>query len=184
MPTCLCTGSSVVGDDEKSLGAFLRLTLCSRWLTFPQEQIPIAIRRYNSRTIEEVNQNVTNLPADFNFAAPGIVVKWSWVSLAAEDVESDLLRECSDLFGTPKHYYSFLACHGNDSPATNHLFLPGDDSETTSCYWNISRARFKSPERRGLRVYISSFSGESLLKAPTSKTLIRAVLHACLGMCS
>ena len=40
----------------------------------------------------------------------------------------------SRLQGAPKHYYSFLACHGNHSPATNHLFLP-DDSEFKSCYW-------------------------------------------------
>ena len=63
----------------------------------------------------------------------------------------------SRLWGAPKHYYSFLACHGNHSPATNHLFLP-DDSEFKSCYWNLFHSDAKIPERRGLWVHISAFA--------------------------
>ena len=110
-----------------------------------------------------------------------MVVKFSWVSPAAEGIESDLLCDCSGLFGTPKHYYSFLASHGNNSPATNHLFLP-DDSEIESCYWNLFRPDAKSADIRGLWVYISSFAGHSLVTARSLKMLIYAVLHACLGM--
>ena len=169
------------GDNDKQFGSFLRLIICSSWLTFSQEQIPIAIRQYNGRTVEEVNQEIIGLSSDLSFASPGIVIKWSWVSPATRGVESDLLQDCSGLFGTPKHYYSFLACHGNDSPATNHLFLP-NDTEVESCYWNLFRPDAKTPERRALWVYISSFSGHSLVTANSSKALVHAVFHACLGM--
>ena len=151
-------------------------------LLFRQEQLPITIPQDNGRTVEEVKQNIVGSLSNLNFASPGMVVKCSWVSPAAESVESDLLHDCSGLFGTPKHYYSFLASHGNNSPATNHLFLPGD-TEIESCYWNLFRQDAGSPDRRGLWVYISSFAGHSLVTAPSSKALIHAVFHACLGMC-
>ena len=165
------------------LGSFLRRIICSSWLTFPQEQLLITIPHDNGRTVESVTQNIIGSSSNLRFASPGMVVKCSWVSPATKSVESDLLRDCSGLFGTPKHYYSFLACHGNDSPATNHLFLP-DDSEIESCYWNLFREDARPPERRGLWVYISSFAGQSLLTARRSKALIHAVFHACLGMYS
>ena len=144
------------GDNDKQFGSFLHLIIYSSWLTFSQEQIPIAIRQYNGRTVEEVNQEIIGLSSDLSFASPGVVIKWSWVSPATRGVESDLLQDCSGLFGTPKHYYSFLACHGNDSPATNHLFIP-NDTEIESCYWNLFRPDAKTPERRALWVYILSF---------------------------
>jgi len=157
------TSMSLEGDNEK-----------------PLKQLPIAIPRDNGRTIEEVKQNIIGSSSNLSFTSPGTVIKWSWVSLATERIESELLRDCSGLFGTPKHYYSFLACHGNDSPATNHLFLP-DDSEIKSCYWNLFHRDAMLPERRGLWVYISSFAGRSLLSARSPKALIHAVFHACLG---
>ena len=150
---------------------------------FPQEQFPITIPQDNGRAVGVVKQNIIGSLSNLNFASPGIVVKCSWVSPAAESIESGLLRDCSGFFGTPKHYYSFLASHGNDSPATNHLFLP-DDTEIESCYWNLFHQVARSPDRRGLWVYISSFAGHSLMKARSSKALIHAVLHACLGMWS
>jgi hypothetical protein len=89
---------------------------------FLYEQLPITISQDNNGgTIEGVKQNIIGSSSNLNFSSPGMVVKCSWVSPAAESVESDLLRDCSGLFGTPKHYYSFLASHGNDSPATNRL---------------------------------------------------------------
>jgi hypothetical protein len=164
-------------------GSFLRLIICSSWLTFPQEQLPIAIRRQNGRDVGEVKQDVIGFSSDLIFAPPGVVIKWSWVSLATRSVESELLRDCSGLFGTPKHNYSFLACHGDYSPATNHLFLP-DDIERKFCYWNLFSPEDKLPERRGLWVHISPFAGHSLVTARSPKMLIHAVLHACLGMYS
>ena len=172
--TCL----PVEGDNEKSFGSFLRHTMCSSWLTFPQA---IAIPRFNGRTVEYVKQNIIGSSSNLNFASPGVVVKCSWVSLAAESIESDLLRDCSGLFGTPRHYYSFLACHGNDLPATNHLFLP-DDTEIESCYWSLFDSDVGSPDRRSLWVYVSSFAGHTLVTAMSAKALIHAALHACLGM--
>ena len=176
--TCLRTGLPVEGDNEKSFGSFLRHTMCLSRLTFPQA---IAIPRFNGRTVEYVKQNIIGSSSNLNFASPGVVVKWSWVSLAAESVESDLLRDCSGLFGTPRHYCSFLACHGNDLPTTNHLFLP-DDTEIESCYWSLFDSDVRSPDRRGLWVYVSSFAGHTLVKALGAKALIHAVFHACLGM--
>ena len=169
------------GDNDKQFGSFLHLIIYSSWLTFSQEQIPIAIRQYNGRTVEEVNQEIIGLSSDLSFVSPGVVIKWSWVSPATRGVGSDLLQDCSGLFGTPKHYYSFLACHGNDSPATNHLFLP-NDTEVESCYWNLFRPDAKTPEKRALWVYVSPFSGHSLVTANSSKALVHAVFHACLGM--
>ena len=179
---CLRTDLSVEGDNEELLRSFLRLIMCSSWLTFPQAQLPISIPQ-NGRTVESVTQNIIGSSSNLNFASPGTVVKWSWVSPTTESVESDLLRDCSGLFGTPKHYYSFLASHGNDSPATNHLLVP-DDTEIESCYWNLFSSGAGSPDRRALWVYISSFAGHSLETAPNSKAIIHAVLHACLGMLS
>ena len=155
--------------------------MCSSWLTFPQARLLITIPQENSRTVENVTQNIIGSSSNLDFASPGMVVKCSWVSMAAESVESDLLRDCSGLFGTPKHYYSFLVSHGNNSPATNHLFLP-DDTEIESCYWNLFRPDARPADRRGLWVYTSSFAGHSLETARSPKMLILAVLHACLGM--
>ena len=93
------------------------------------------------------------------------------VSPAAGSVESDLFCDYSSLFGTPKHYYYFLASHGNYSPATNHLLFP-DDTEIESCYWNLFRPDARSADRRG----------HSLESARSLEMLILAVLHACLGM--
>ena len=172
------------GDNEKPLGSFHRLIMRSGWLTFPQAQLPIMIPQKNGRTIESVTQNIIGSSSSLNFASPGMVVKCSWVSPADENVESDLvLRDCSDLFGTPKYYYSFLASHGNDLPATNHLFLP-DDAEVETCYWNLFPPDAKSADRRGLWVYISSFAGHSLVTARSLKAIIHAVFHACLGLWS
>ena len=168
------------GDNEKLSGSFLFLTMYSSWLTFPQET---AIPHFNDRNVEYVKQNIIGSSSKLNFASSGLVVKCSWVSLAAKSVESDLLRDCSGLFGIPKHCYSFLASHGNDLPATNHLFLP-DDTELESCYWNLFDSDVGSPDRRGLWVYISSFAGHSLVTARSAKALIHAVFHACLGMWS
>ena len=164
------------------IGSFVLRNMCSRWLTFPKEQLPTVIPQNNSRAVEEVKQNIIGFSSDLSFASPGIVVKWSWVSPTTESVESELLRDCSGLFGVPKHYYSFLSCHGNDSPATNHLFLP-DDTEIETCYWNLFHPNTGSPDRLGLWVYVSSFAGHSLTTARSSKTLILSVFHACLGMC-
>ena len=170
-------------DNKNPLGSFISLIMRSSWLTFPQALLPITITQENGHAIENITQNIIGFSSNLNFASPGMVVKCSWVSLAAESIESDLLRDCSGLFGTPKHYYSFLASHGNNSPATNHLFLP-DDTEIESCYWNLFGPNAKSADRRGLFVYISSFAGHSLVTARSSKVLIHAVFHACLGMCS
>jgi hypothetical protein len=154
--------------------------MCSSWLTFPQVQLPITIPQ-NGRTVESVTQNIIGPSSNLNFASPGTVVKWSWVSPATGSVESDILRDCSGLFGTQEHYYSFLASHGNDSPATNHLLLP-DDTEVEFCYWDLFTPGTGSPDRRSLCVYISAYAGHSLVTAPNSKAIIHAVLHACLGM--
>ena len=147
-------------------------------LMFPQAQLLIA-----GRTVKDVTQNIIGSSSDLDFASPGIVLKSSWVSLTSESIEYDVLRECSGLFGTPKHYYSFLACHGNESPATNHLFLP-NDTEIESCYWGLFSLKAESPDRRGLWVHISSFTGHSLMTARSPKMLIHAALHASLGLWS
>ena len=59
-----------------------------------------------------------------------------------------------------------------------------DDTEIESCYWNLFHRDARSPDRRGLWVYISAFAGHSLETARSPKMLIHAVFHACLGMWS
>ncbi|KAJ3978084.1 hypothetical protein EV361DRAFT_943715 [Lentinula raphanica] len=71
-------------------------------------------------------------------------------------IEPDLLRECSDMFGVPKHLYSTQAYHAIDSPTTNRL----------------------EPDHRSLPGHIISFAGRSFLTAQNSPSLIRAVSHA------
>ena len=48
---------------------------------------------------------------DLALTLPGTMVKFLWVSKASYSIEpnGNLLQDCSDLFGTLKHYYSFLA---------------------------------------------------------------------------
>ena len=150
MLTCLPIGLSVEGDDD-SLGSFLRLIMRLSWLTFPQAQSSITIPRGNGRTVEDITQDVF-FKFEFRFSRyggqGGLAGCWErWIRP---------LCDCSSLFGTPKHYYYFLASHGNYSPATNHLLLP-DDTEIESCYWNIFHPDARSADRRGLQVYISSF---------------------------
>ena len=71
---------------------FYVLSSVQCWFTFPQEQLPIAIRQYNGRTVEEVKQEIIGFSSDLSFAPPGVVIKWSWVSPATRGVESDLLQ--------------------------------------------------------------------------------------------
>ena len=120
---------------------------------------------------------------NFNLAFPDVVVKTSWVSMAMRGIEPDLLRDCSGLFGTPTHYYSFLAYHDDNSPATNHLFLPSRDADFESYFWPLFESEHPSlPNYRGLWVYVSAYAGHSLVTADSPKVLIESVLHACLGM--
>ena len=95
----------------------------------------------------------------------------------------DLLRDCSDLFGTPNHDYSFLAYHDGNSPATNHLFLPARDVELKPYFWTLFESEHLSlPNYRDPWVYVSAYPGHSLVAADSPRTLIESVLHACLGM--
>ena len=120
---------------------------------------------------------------NFNLAPPGLVVKTSWVSIATRGIEPDLLRDCSGLFGTPKHYCSFLAYHDDNSPATNHLFLPARGVDLKPYFWALFRQEPPSlPDYRGLWVYVSAYAGHSLVPAASPKALIESVFHACLGM--
>ena len=76
--TCQRTGLLMEGDNDKPLSSFLRLIICWSWLTFPQEQSPIAILQYNGCIIKEFKREIIGFSSDLNFAAPGVVIKWSW----------------------------------------------------------------------------------------------------------
>ena len=89
---CLRTSLSVESDNEKMLGSFLCLIMCSSWLTFSTSTITYydATRQRSYCTVEEVKQKIFGSSSNLNFASPlaGMVVKCSWVSPAAESVES------------------------------------------------------------------------------------------------
>ena len=145
-------------------------------------------RRNKKYPIRYIKQHIFEPPSEnmknFNLAPPGVVVKTSWVSMATRSIEPDLLRDCSGLFGTPKHYYSFLAYHDDNSPATNHLFLPARNVvELKPYFWTVfKREPPSSPDYRSLWVYVSAYAGHSLVPADSPNALIQSVLHACLGM--
>ena len=87
------------------------------------------------------------------------------------------------VFGTLKHYHSLLAYHGDNSPATNHLFLPPPDTDLGSCHWALFEPTpSANPEYHALWGYVSAYAGHSLVTASGPKALIQAAFHACLGM--
>ena len=107
--------------------------------------------------------------------------------MATWGIEHDLLRDCNGLFGTLKHYYSFPAYHDDNSPVTNHLFLPARDIDPKTHFWPLFRCEHSKHSEflsnyRGLWVYVSAYAGHSLVTADSPKALIESVLHACLGM--
>ncbi|KAJ3778283.1 hypothetical protein FB446DRAFT_714346 [Lentinula raphanica] len=119
------------------------------------------------------------------------VMKLCWVPVRGPNdrpIEPDLLKDCSNMFGVPKHLYSFQAYHNLDTPTTNHLFLPPPstlDSELEEFRWHVldkkSDEIYEEPERRSLLGHIMSDAGHSLVTAPDFPSLIRAILHALIG---
>ncbi|KAJ3845336.1 hypothetical protein F5878DRAFT_705607 [Lentinula raphanica] len=55
-------------------------------------------------------------------------------------IEPDLLRECSDMFGVPKHLYSTQAYHAIDSPTTNRL---EPDHRSLPGYYNMCQENYQ-----------------------------------------
>ena len=111
---------------------------------------------------------------DLALTLPGTVVKFSWVSKTSRSIEPNLLQDCSGLFGILKHYYSFLICHGKDSPVTNHHFLP-PDGDLRSCLWPPFRTKSTSPPKpdyRALWAYVSAYGGHSLVTASSPMNLV------------
>jgi hypothetical protein len=152
-------------------------------LTFLHPQALIVIPRHNSH-IQAIKHILQENGKVLSKTLPGTVVKFSWASLTTRSIEPDLLRDCSGLFGTLKHYYSFLVCHGDDSPATNHLFLPAPGDDRQSLHWPlfVHNSTPPEPDYRALWGYASAYSGHSLMTASSSKELILAIFHASLGM--
>ena len=153
-------------------------------LTFPDPEALITIPHTNGYPIRSINHCIVQPSSengkDLALTLPGTVVKFSWVSKASQSIEPNLLQDCSGLFGTLKHYYSFLVCHGDDSPAANHLFLP----DLRSHHWPLFGTKSTSPPKpdyRALWAYVSAYGGHSLVTASDPKNLILAVFHACLG---
>ena len=158
-------------------------------LTFPHPQAHITIPHTNGYPICGIDHCIVQPDEgngkDLAVTSPETVVKFSWVSKASRSIEPDLLQDCSGLFGTLRHYYSFLVCHGKDSLATNHLFLPGD-GDRESCHWPVLGIKPiylspPTPDYRALWAYVSAYGGHSLVTASDPRSLILAVLHACLG---
>ena len=140
-------------------------------------------RHNNDHGIQPITHILQENGQDLSPTPPGTVVKFSWVSLTTRSIEPDLLRDCSGLFGTLKHYYSFLVCHGENSPATNHLFLPAPECDRQSLHWPLFvHSAPPEPDYRALWGYASAYGGHSLMTAGSSKELILALFHASLGM--
>jgi hypothetical protein len=114
---------------------FCFITMCSSWLTFPQDQVDTTIIEDNDDILLnfKVKQNIIGSSSNLNFASPGMVVKCSWVSPAAESVKSDLLARLQTVvFRHPKHTILFFfklppkAMMKEEMVGSwcNHLFLP------------------------------------------------------------
>ncbi|KAJ3778288.1 hypothetical protein FB446DRAFT_768539 [Lentinula raphanica] len=97
-------------------------------------------------------------------------------------IEPDFLRDCSNMFGVPKHLYSFQVYHDIGSPTTNHLFLPPPSDDLEQYRWHVlGKPIIEKPDRRSLLGHIMIFAGHSLLTARDFPSLIRAILHALIG---
>ncbi|KAJ3792813.1 hypothetical protein GGU11DRAFT_812332 [Lentinula aff. detonsa] len=113
-------------------------------------------------------------------------------------MEPRLLRDCSGMFGVPKHLYSFRAHHKASCQTTNHLFLPSPAVNFETFRWDLwgktnwepdslashsdsSTKSKREPEYLSLLGHVTEFVGHSLESAKDLRSLVRAVLHAHLG---
>ncbi|KAJ3994906.1 hypothetical protein F5050DRAFT_1770794 [Lentinula boryana] len=96
-------------------------------------------------------------------------------------MEPRLLRDCSGMFGLPKHLYSFRAHHKAGCQTTNRLFLPPPAADFETFRWDLWGKTNWEPEYLSLLGHVTEFVGHSLESAKDLRSLVRAVLHAHLG---
>ncbi|KAJ3982176.1 hypothetical protein F5890DRAFT_1476372 [Lentinula detonsa] len=96
-------------------------------------------------------------------------------------IEPRLLRDCSGMFGVPKHLYSFRAHHKAGCQTTNRLFLPPPAADFESFRWDLWGKTNWEPEYLSLLGHVTEFVGHSLESAKDLRSLVQAVLHAHLG---
>ncbi|KAJ3725692.1 hypothetical protein DFJ43DRAFT_1157426 [Lentinula guzmanii] len=135
--------------------------------------------------VENVDQAIDWSPLDPLKLAAGdsAVLKFCWVpgrGLNNVFIEPLLLRDCSGMFGVPKHLYSFRAHHKAGCPTTNHLFLPAFD-KLKSSRWTLWGETYGVPEQPSLLGHALAFVGHSLVSAKDLRSLVLAVVHAHTG---
>ncbi|KAJ3730947.1 hypothetical protein DFJ43DRAFT_1082166 [Lentinula guzmanii] len=87
-------------------------------------------------------------------------------------MEPRLLRDCSGMFGLPKHLYSFRAHHKAGCLTTNHLLLPPPAVHFETFRWDLWGKTNWEPEYLSLLGHVTEFD---------LRSLVQAVLHAHLG---
>ncbi|KAJ3784708.1 hypothetical protein GGU10DRAFT_314422 [Lentinula aff. detonsa] len=134
--------------------------------------------------VENVKQSIDWSPSDPLRLAGGdsAVVKFCWVrGRGPNNVFIELLRDCSGMFGVPKHLYSFRAHHKAGCPTTNHLFLPDPSADLKDSRWTLWGETSELPEQRSLLGHAIGFVGHSLVSAKDLRSLVLAVVHAHTG---
>nr|GAT57736.1 predicted protein [Mycena chlorophos] len=111
-----------------------------------------------------------------------IVIKTAWACDDREwsSLEAELLNECSNLFGCPRHLYSFTPSSEDGVPVTNHFFLPMPEEDLSSFTWPSFPAPTR-PEYRSLVLHVSGSIGESLVRSESPYDLFTSIFHAILG---
>ncbi|KAJ3730942.1 hypothetical protein DFJ43DRAFT_1082134 [Lentinula guzmanii] len=147
----------------------------------------IAISRVRALAdkVENVDQDIEWYPSTPLNLAEGdfAVLKLCWVSGRGPNnvfIEPLLLRDCSGMFGVPKHLYSFRAYHKAGCPTTNHLLLPTPENRESS-RWPLWGETSELPEQRSLLGHSLTFVGHSLVSAKDLRSLVLAVVHAHTG---
>ncbi|KAJ3978944.1 hypothetical protein F5890DRAFT_1469690 [Lentinula detonsa] len=135
--------------------------------------------------VENVDQAIEWYPSKPPNLAEGdfAVLKLCWVPGQGPNnifIEPRLLRDCSGMFGVPKHLYSFRAHHKAGCPTTNHLLLPTPENWESS-WWPLWGETFELPEQWSLLGHLLGFVGHSLVSAKDLRSLVLAVVHAHIG---
>lgn len=131
--------------------------------------LPVFVKQHISK--EHGSRDIMNSEAD-------LVVKQTWMPKGYVSVEGELFKKCGGMFGVATHIYSYLVCHEEGVPVTNHLLL--EDAKP----WVFTDENVDEHEEQDFRAlwnHLSEYSGGSLLHAPTPRLLVLAILHAILG---
>ncbi|KAJ7818263.1 hypothetical protein B0H14DRAFT_2373395 [Mycena olivaceomarginata] len=113
-----------------------------------------------------------------------LILKSSWQVDSRKSIERDVFSAANGSFGTPVVLCSYEGVHPTGEPISNHLFLPLPE-EMKDVHWNIFNVKVPDVvEARSLCFTAFTTIGVSLVHAPSSYALCRALVDAMLGWLS